>query len=90
MTGEDIIRFAAWRQVYLDLGGKEDAKDDPVHFTGVKRLSALYKLPYWQVNMLLSMFLLSCQCMKRFLPMLCIVPLKDLCFPLNVMSCAVH
>jgi hypothetical protein len=50
MTGHDIIRYAAWRQVYLDLGGKEDAKDDPVHFTGVKRLSALYELPYWQVT----------------------------------------
>ncbi len=50
MTGADIIRYAAWRQSYLDLGGKEDAKHDPVHHTGVKRLSALFELPYWQVQ----------------------------------------
>ena len=51
MTGEDIIRYATWRQSYLDLGGKEDAKEEPVHFTGVKRLSSLFELPYWKVFM---------------------------------------
>jgi hypothetical protein len=63
MSGEDVIRYAAWRQVYLDLGGKEDAKDDPVHFTGVKRLSALYELPYWKVivgRLLLCFFVNVC------------------------------
>ena len=54
MTGEDVIHYAAWRQAYLDLGGKEDGKDDPVHFTGMKRLSALFNLPYWQVRELLT------------------------------------
>lgn len=46
MTSQDIIQYAAWRQSYLDLGRKEDAKENPVHITGVKRLSALFKLPY--------------------------------------------
>jgi len=49
MTGQDIICYTAWRQLYLDIGGKENAKDDPMHFTGVKQLSAFYELPYWQV-----------------------------------------
>jgi len=53
MSGQDVIRFAAWRQSYLDLGGKENAKDDPVHCTGVKRLSKFYEfLPYWLVRAL--------------------------------------
>jgi len=50
MSGQDIIKFAAWRQSYLDLGGKENAKADPVHCTGVKRLSSFYEfLLYWEV-----------------------------------------
>ncbi len=49
ISGLDVIRYAAWRQSYLDLGGKEDAKLDPVHQTGVKRLSAFSELSYWQV-----------------------------------------
>ena len=31
VSGLDVIRYAAWRQSYLDLGGKENRKDDPVH-----------------------------------------------------------
>jgi len=51
MSGSDIIKFAAWRQSYLDLGGKENAKADPVHCTGVKRLSSFYEfLSYWEVS----------------------------------------
>jgi hypothetical protein len=52
MTGSDVVRYAALRQSYLDLGGKEDGPDDPVRFTGVKRLSALYELDYFQVSIL--------------------------------------
>ena len=74
MTGEDIIRYAAWRQAYLDLGGKEDAKDDPVHATGVKQLSSLFELPYWQVwntN-------LGCHCFFR--QHICVIyALQDVC-----------
>lgn len=46
----DVIRYAAWRQSYLDLSGKEDGKHNPVHTRGVKRLSALVELQYWQVT----------------------------------------
>ena len=42
--GQDIIRYVAWRQSYLDLGGKENGPADPVHVTGVKRLCALFEL----------------------------------------------
>ena len=45
-----LIRYGAWRQSYLDLGGKEGAASDHVHVTGVKRLNAFFELPYWQVN----------------------------------------
>ena len=50
LTGQDIIRYAAWRESYLQLGGRENGPNDPVHVTGVKRLSGLYELPYWQVR----------------------------------------
>ena len=50
MSGLDVIRYAAWRQSYLDLGGREGGPSDPVHSTGVKRLSVFFELPYWQVS----------------------------------------
>jgi hypothetical protein len=50
VAGLDVIRYVAWRQSYLDLGGREGVPADPVHSTGVKRLSAFFELPYWQVN----------------------------------------
>jgi hypothetical protein len=50
VSGPDVIKYAAWRQSYLDLGGTKRAKSDPVHCTGVKRLSAFFELPYWQVT----------------------------------------
>lgn len=53
-TGQDIIRHAAWRQSYLDLGGKENGPADPVHVTGVKRLCALFELDYWEVSSISS------------------------------------
>lgn len=51
MTGLDVIRHAAWRQSYLNLGGRENGKEDPVHYSGVKHLSEFYEhLPYLQVR----------------------------------------
>ena len=50
MTGQDVIWYAAWRQSYLDLGGRENEPNDPVHMTGVKRRCALYDLSYWKVR----------------------------------------
>jgi hypothetical protein len=49
LSAEDIIRYAAWRESYLQLGGRENGPSDPVHATGVKRLSVLFELDYWQV-----------------------------------------
>ena len=49
VLGVDVIRYAAWRQSYLDLGGTEGGKGDHVHSTSVKRLSTFFELPYWQV-----------------------------------------
>ena len=49
VSGLHVIKYAAWRQSYLDLGGIKGAKGDPVQNTGVKRLSTLFKLPYWQL-----------------------------------------
>ena len=49
VSGLDVIKCAAWRQSYLDLGRTKGAKSDLVHNTGVKRLSALFGLLYWQV-----------------------------------------
>ena len=48
-TQGDIIRYAAWRQSYLDLGGRLNGPEDPVHAIGVKHLCPFYELPYWQV-----------------------------------------
>ena len=49
VSGMDVIRYAEWRQSYLDLDGTEGGKGDPVHSTGVKRSSAFFELFYWQV-----------------------------------------
>ena len=49
VLGVDVIRYAAWRQSYLDLDGTEGGKGDPVHSIDVKRLSTFFELPYWQV-----------------------------------------
>jgi hypothetical protein len=50
LTGQDIIRYAAWHESYLQLGGRENGPNNPMHVTGVKWLSALYELEYWQVR----------------------------------------
>lgn len=42
---KNVIRYVAWRQSYLDLGGREDRKHDLEHIIGVKRLSILSELP---------------------------------------------
>ena len=49
-TPQDIIWYAAWRESYLDLGGRINGPLDPVHFTGVKHLCPPYELPYWEVS----------------------------------------
>lgn len=51
LSGRDIMRFALqrrrWQLQYQPT--PNEGEIDPVHDTGVKRLSALYGLPYWKV-----------------------------------------
>lgn len=52
LTGRDVVRHAKGREKWLNAsnGNRHGGDNDPVHQTGVKRLSALYTLPYWQVS----------------------------------------
>lgn len=51
LTGCDIKGYAQERVSFLQesQGRRGGGEGDPIHRTGVKRLSALYLLPYWQV-----------------------------------------
>ena len=53
LTGRDIVRHAKAREKWLDTSNENrpGGENDPVHQTGVKRLSTLYSLPYWQVSL---------------------------------------
>ena len=59
MTAEDVLRWGSLREswVQLDVG---PASSDPARESGIKRISALFELPYWKVcsPLLLSPFLL--------------------------------
>lgn len=52
LTGTDIRGYAeerdSWKQ--KSQGRRGGGEDDPIHRHGVKRLSALFALPYWQVG----------------------------------------
>ena len=48
-SGITVVQRGAWRESYLQCGGRPNSKDDPVKKTGVKRISILFQLPYWQV-----------------------------------------
>ena len=50
LEGEEILRMAEERAQYLADGGRMDAKEDPVKVHGLKRVSALFLLPYWVVS----------------------------------------
>lgn len=54
LNGQDIVRHAKARERWLVAGddNREGGESDPVHQSGVKRLSVLYSLPYWQVSLL--------------------------------------
>ena len=49
-SGHDILRMGEERAAYLGSGGRQDGEEDPVKQHGVKRVSVLYQLPYWAVN----------------------------------------
>lgn len=53
LTGRDIVRYASVRNRWMaaSVQSRPGTEHDPVHDTGVKRLSAFYRLPYWQVRL---------------------------------------
>lgn len=58
-SGLTVKQRGAWRDSFLDLGGRKNSRDDPVKKTGVKRVSILYDLPYWEVKNYVLLLLLS-------------------------------
>ena len=50
MSGSSTREFGEERDAYIHNGGVASAPTDPVRCHGVKRLSALFSLPYWQVS----------------------------------------
>ena len=49
-----VRQRGAWRESFLQLGGRPNSRHDPVKKTGVKRVSILFQLPYWEVMLILS------------------------------------
>ena len=83
------IRWTFLRAEYARYGGRLAAEGDPMLCSGVKRLPALFTLPYWRVRLLhtprqmqwiiyYSPLLLVCNCVRPLpahrAPMLCIYP----------------
>ena len=50
LTGNQTIRRGYESEAYLDSGGTEKDNEFPAKEHGVKRVSALYQLPYWRVS----------------------------------------
>ena len=50
MTGAETKRCGMEREEWLRNGGTKGSVDDPVRRHGVKRVSALFTLPYWEVT----------------------------------------
>ena len=52
LTGRDIVRHTNAREKWLNASNenKHGGVNDPVHTTGVKRLSGLFRLPYWHFS----------------------------------------
>ena len=48
-SGLTVKQRGAWQESFLQLGGRPNSKHDPVKKTGVKRVSILFQLPYWEV-----------------------------------------
>ena len=62
LNGNQTIRWGYQSEAYIDSGGTEMDDDFPAKEHGVKRVSALYQLPYWRVSppCLTQSFLLVC------------------------------
>ena len=50
LTGNQTIRRGYESEAYIDGGGTEKDEEFPAKVHGVKRVSALYQLPYWRVS----------------------------------------
>jgi hypothetical protein len=50
MSGTQIKNYTKQREAYLHNGGAVDGVNYPCLIHGVKRLSTLYRLPYWKVS----------------------------------------
>ena len=50
LTGNQTIRRGYESEAYIDGGGTEKDDEFPAKEHGVKRVSALYQLPYWRVS----------------------------------------
>ena len=50
LTGNQTIRRGFESEAYIDGGGTEKDEEFPAKVHGVKRVSALYQLPYWRVS----------------------------------------
>ena len=50
LTGNQTIRRGYESEAYIDGGGTEKDNEFPAKQHGVKRVSALYQLPYWRVS----------------------------------------
>ena len=48
MTAEEVVRWGQLRESWVELGAGP-AASDPARESGIKRLSALFQLPYWKV-----------------------------------------
>ena len=50
MFAQDVLRYVAIREAWLQEGNTLLSSGDLLHLTGIKRRSALYDLPYWKVR----------------------------------------
>jgi hypothetical protein len=52
LSGRDVVRYAKRKETWLadSPRNRPGGVNDPVHDTGVKRLSILFSLPYWHVS----------------------------------------
>lgn len=55
LTGDETVAFGRLRQSFIENGGTPK-RDDPTRVYGINRVSALFKLPYWVVSTLSSLY----------------------------------
>ena len=48
-SGVTVRLRGAWRESFLQLGGRPNSQHDQVKKTGVKQISILFQLPYWDI-----------------------------------------